>query len=128
MRDDLYERIGALRAGGRRAVLAIVIAHRGASPRKDAAKMLLGEDGSRYGSVGGGLVASGDALKGFAVAGADGKYIWAQAKIDGATVVVSSDAVAEPVSVRYAWADNPECNLYNAEGLPASPFQVAVEK
>lgn len=42
MRDDLYERIGALRAGGRRAVLAIVIAHRGASPRKDAAKMLLG--------------------------------------------------------------------------------------
>jgi xanthine dehydrogenase accessory factor len=56
MREDLYERIGALRAGGRRAVLAIVIAHRGASPRKDAAKMLLGEDGSRYGSVGGGLV------------------------------------------------------------------------
>jgi len=81
-----------------------------------------------FDSVGGGLVASGDALKGFAVAGADGKYIWAQAKIDGATVVVSSDAVAEPVSVRYAWADNPECNLYNAEGLPASPFQVAVEK
>jgi len=73
-------------------------------------------------------VAKGDTLKGGAVAGADGKYVWAQAKIDGATVVVSSDAVAEPVSVRYAWADNPECNLYNAEGLPASPFQVTVER
>ncbi|NLX59607.1 MAG: sialate O-acetylesterase [Phycisphaerae bacterium] len=81
-----------------------------------------------FDSVGGGLVAKGETLKGFTVAGADGKYVWAQAKIDGATVVVSSDAVAEPVSVRYAWADNPECNLYNAEGLPASPFQVAVEK
>ncbi|KPK45084.1 MAG: hypothetical protein AMJ65_01115, partial [Phycisphaerae bacterium SG8_4] len=74
--------------------------------------------------VGGGLVAAGgEQLKGFAVAGADRKFVWADAKIDGDTVVVSSDDVAEPVAVRYAWADNPVCNLYNKENLPASPFR-----
>jgi len=62
-------------------------------------------------------------LQGFAVAGADHKYVWANAVIDGNTVVLSSDAVPQPVSVRYAWADNPACNLYNKEGLPAAPFR-----
>lgn len=62
-------------------------------------------------------------IKGFAIAGADQKFVWANAKIDGNTVVVWSDAVKEPVAVRYAWADNPACNLYNKEGLPASPFR-----
>jgi sialate O-acetylesterase len=62
-------------------------------------------------------------LKGFAIAGSDRKFVWAQAEIKGSTVVVSSDAVAEPVAVRYAWADNPVCNLYNKSGLPASPFR-----
>jgi sialate O-acetylesterase len=69
-----------------------------------------------------GLVAKGSELTGFEIAGADGKYFPAQARIDGATVVVSSAAVPAPVSVRYAWAANPTCNLYNREGLPASPF------
>ena len=74
--------------------------------------------------VGGGLVAKdGEELKGFAIAGADKKFVWADAKIDGDTVVVSSDNVAEPAAVRYAWADNPVCNLYNADDLPASPFR-----
>ena len=74
--------------------------------------------------IGGGLVAGGgEPLKGFAIAGADRKFVWADAKIDDDTVVVSSDQVAEPVAVRYAWADNPVCNLYNKEGLPASPFR-----
>jgi len=73
--------------------------------------------------LGGGLVAKGDKLTGFAIAGADGKYVWADAKIDGDTVVVSANAVKTPVSVRYAWADNPICNLYNKAGLPAVPFQ-----
>jgi len=85
------------------------------------------EDGTvrlRFTHVGGGLVAKGGGpLKGFAVAGEDGKFVWADATIDGDTVVVSSDAVAKPVVVRYGWADNPECTLYNAEGLPASPFR-----
>lgn len=73
--------------------------------------------------VGGGLVAKGGDLKGFAIAGADRKFVWADAEIDGDTVVVRSDQVKEPVAVRYAWADNPECNLYNEAGLPASPFR-----
>jgi sialate O-acetylesterase len=73
--------------------------------------------------AGGGLVAKGEVLKGFAIAGEDGKFVWADAKIDGATVVVSSPKVEKPAAVRYAWADNPECNLYNKEGFPASPFR-----
>jgi sialate O-acetylesterase len=62
-------------------------------------------------------------LTGFAIAGADQNWVWAQAKIDGNTVLVSSDQVASPVAVRYGWANNPPCNLYNKEGLPASPFR-----
>ena len=79
----------------------------------------------KFTDVGGGLVAKGGGpLKGFAVAGADKKFVWAQAKIEGNTVVVWNDQVAAPVTVRYAWADNPEgANLYNKEGLPASPFE-----
>jgi sialate O-acetylesterase len=71
---------------------------------------------------GNGLVAKGSELTGFEIAGADGKYSPAQARIEGATVVVSSAAVSAPVAVRYGWAANPSCNLYNREGLPASPF------
>jgi sialate O-acetylesterase len=72
----------------------------------------------------GGLVAKGGgALKGFAIAGADKKFVWADAKIKGKKVIVSSGKVAQPLSVRYAWANNPECNLYNGAGLPASPFR-----
>ena len=62
-------------------------------------------------------------LVGFAIAGEDKNFVWADARIDGETVVVSSSQVAKPVAVRYAWADNPECNLYNAADLPASPFR-----
>jgi sialate O-acetylesterase len=72
----------------------------------------------------GGLVATGGGpLKGFAVAGADMKFVWANAKIEGDTVVVSSPEVMHPAAVRYAWADNPRCNLANKAGLPASPFR-----
>jgi sialate O-acetylesterase len=62
-------------------------------------------------------------LKGFAIAGADQVWSWAKAEIEGGEVVVSSDQVAAPVAVRYGWATNPPCNLYNVEGLPASPFR-----
>jgi len=64
-----------------------------------------------------------DKLTGFAVAGEDSIFTWAEADIDGDTVVVSSPYVANPVAVRYAWAANPVCNLYNKAGLPASPFR-----
>jgi sialate O-acetylesterase len=78
-----------------------------------------------FSNVGSGLMVKGGGdLYYFAVAGADKKYVWAKAKIEGDKVIVWNDAVANPVSVRYAWADNPEgANLYNKEGLPASPFQ-----
>jgi sialate O-acetylesterase len=76
-------------------------------------------------STGSGLVAiDGEELNQFAIAGADKKFSWANAKIEGNTVVVWSDEIAQPAFVRYAWADNPEdANLYNKEGLPASPFR-----
>ena len=63
-------------------------------------------------------------LEGFAVAGSDGRFAWATASLEpDNSVLVSSDAVAHPVAVRYAWATNPMGNLYNREGLPASPFR-----
>jgi len=70
----------------------------------------------------GGLVAKGGKLPGFTVAGEDRRFVSADAVIDGDTVVVSSPSVAHPVAVRYGWADNPTCNLYNGAGLPAGPF------
>ena len=74
--------------------------------------------------LGGGLVASdGAALTGFAIAGADRAFVWAEARIAGEAVVVSSPKVAKPVAVRYAWANNPACNLANRAGLPAVPFR-----
>jgi sialate O-acetylesterase len=76
--------------------------------------------------TGSGLVCKGDKLLGFAIAGEDKKFVWADAKIEGNTVVVWSDKVQKPVAVRYAWADNPECNLYNKEGLPAVPFRTDI--
>jgi sialate O-acetylesterase len=72
--------------------------------------------------VGGGLTVKGGSLTGFEIAGADRKFVPAEAAIEGATIMVSSPSVSAPVSVRYAWSDDPRCNLYNAEGLPASPF------
>ena len=65
----------------------------------------------------------GEMLKGFAIAGPDHKFYWANAKIIANEVIVSCKEVENPVAVRYAWAANPVCNLINSEGLPASPFR-----
>ena len=75
--------------------------------------------------TGSGLIAKGDnKLKYFAIAGNNKKFVWANAKIENNKVVVWNDKVKNPVAVRYAWADNPDgANLYNKEGLPASPFR-----
>jgi len=71
-----------------------------------------------------GLVAKGGPLKPFVIAGADGKFVSAEATIDGDSVLVSSAEVPAPVAVRYAWANYPEgCNLYNTAGLPCAPFR-----
>ena len=72
--------------------------------------------------AGSGLMAKGGDLKSFEVAGMDGKFSAANARIDGDTIVVSSPSIAAPAYVRYGWAGNPECNLYNRDNLPASPF------
>jgi sialate O-acetylesterase len=78
----------------------------------------------RFAHVGGGLVAQGGPLRTFVVAGLDRAFREANAVIDGDTVLVDSPLVPTPMAVRYAWADNPRgCNLYNAAGLPASPFR-----
>lgn len=68
------------------------------------------------------LIAKGGALTGFEVAGADGKFFPATASIQGGTVVANSPSVPEPHFIRYGWANSPQCNLFNGEGLPASPF------
>ncbi|MDO8589368.1 MAG: sialate O-acetylesterase [Armatimonadota bacterium] len=77
----------------------------------------------RFRHVGRGLTATGPTLKGFEIAGADGKFAPADAVIKGDTVVVSSQAVPTPVTVRYGWANYPDGNLANKDGLPASPFR-----
>jgi sialate O-acetylesterase len=69
-----------------------------------------------------GLNAKGGEVAGFEVAGADGKFVTATAKIEGESILASSPSVAEPMYVRYGWANSPQCNLFNADGLPASPF------
>ena len=113
--------------GARLALLARAIAHRekvvcygplyqGMKIKKD--KVILTFD-----HVGGGLEARGGHLRGFAIAGDDRKFVWAIAGIEGKKVVVSSPMVPKPVAVRYGWADYPVVNLFNREGLPASPFR-----
>ena len=73
--------------------------------------------------TGTGLTSRGQPLKGFTIAGADKAFVPADAEIKGDTVVVSSPQVPSPSAVRYGWANVPDCNLYNVEGLPASPFR-----
>ena len=81
-----------------------------------------------YGAEGGLKYVGGSKLTGFALAGADNKWYFADATLEKDTVVVSSASVPIPLRVRYAWANNPTCNLYNAAGLPASPFQTDGEQ
>jgi sialate O-acetylesterase len=78
-----------------------------------------------FASTGSGLTTSnGEELSEFAIAGADKKFVWGKAKIEGDKVVVWSDEIISPMYVRYAWADSPPFpNLCNKEGLPASPFR-----
>jgi len=74
-----------------------------------------------------GLTAKDSPLKGFAIAGADKKFVDAAAEIKGNAVVVTGSNVANPVAVRYGWANVPDVNLFNKEGLPATPFRTDVE-
>jgi sialate O-acetylesterase len=74
--------------------------------------------------TGSGLMTNdGEELRSFAIAGADKKFVWAKANIEGDKVIVWSEEITSPLYVRYAWADNPDVNFYNKERLPASPFR-----
>ncbi len=96
-----------------------------AGPLLESTKIMDNKIVLTFRSTGSGLMAKGGGeLKYFAIAGADKKFVWAKATIQGKSVIVWSDQVPKPEAVRYAWADNPEgANLYNKEGLPASPFR-----
>jgi len=90
------------------------------SCQKDGSRIILQFDHTGTGLA----IKGGGDLYYFSIAGADKKYVWAKAKIEGEKVIVWSDKIPDPVSVRYAWANNPEgANLYNKKGLPASPFE-----
>ena len=73
--------------------------------------------------VGSGLYFWGEKLTGFTIAGNDSVFVPADAKIDGETIIVSSESVINPIAVRYGWKDAAEPNLFNIEGLPASSFR-----
>jgi sialate O-acetylesterase len=96
-------------------------------PLYDSVKFGNGAAVISFTHVGEGLVAKDGKLKGFTIAGADGKFVPAQAEIESGTVKVSSDQVPEPKAVRYGWANVPDVNLFNAAGLPASPFRSDVD-
>ncbi len=76
--------------------------------------------------VGGGLVAKDGALKGFEISGDGTQFVPATAEIQGTKVVVSNETIKKPVAVRFGWANVPDTNLFNKEGLPATPFQASI--
>jgi sialate O-acetylesterase len=92
------------------------------SMKSDGARLIV-----RFKNADGGLVNKGDKVEGFAVAGADGKYSPADARIEGDSATLTSADVAKPVAVRLMWADNPKCSLYNKADLPACPFRAGEE-
>ncbi|QTN32062.1 sialate O-acetylesterase [Akkermansiaceae bacterium] len=96
-------------------------------PLYDSMKVEIGKIILSFQHVGGGLMAKDGPLKGFTIAGKDKEFVPARAEIEGSTIVVSADGVADPQAVRYGWANVPDVNLFNREGLPASPFRTDVD-
>jgi sialate O-acetylesterase len=92
-------------------------------PTLESVERLPGSIRLHFAHIDGGLVVKGDKLEEFSIAGDDRKWFWADAHIDGNTVVVSSPSVVNPTQVRYAWQSNPAATLFNAAGLPAVPFR-----
>lgn len=114
--------------GARAAATAEVLAYGGEGPGGGPIFSGMKKDGSTlrlsFTGTGSGLVAADDKLEGFAIAGADGKFVWADAVIDGDTVVVSAPGISSPEVVAYGWGNYPgNPNLRNREGFPASPFR-----
>ena len=92
-------------------------------PTLASVKRLPGSIRLRFANANGGLVVKGPTLQTFQIAGDDRKWHWADARITGNTVVVSSPSVPNPREVRYAWQSNPATTLFNRAGLPAGPFR-----
>ncbi len=126
-KDDIHPAQKAI-VGERLALLARVIAYAesftGKSPAFESVSFSGGKATVSFAHVGNGLMMKGEKLTGFAIAGPDRKFVWADAQIVGKDrVVVSHPTVTEPVAVRYGWADYPVVNLFSQFGLPASPFR-----
>lgn len=96
-------------------------------PLFDSVTMDGGKASISFTHTGSGLMAKDGDLKGFTIAGEDKNFVPAKAEISGDKVVVSADGVAEPKAVRYGWANTPDVNLFNKEGIPASPFRSDVD-
>ncbi len=92
-------------------------------PTLESVERLPGSIRLHFAHTDGGLVVKGSKLEEFSIAGDDRKWVWANARIDGDTVVVSSPSVPNPTQVRYAWQSNPAATLFNGAGLPAAPFR-----
>lgn len=92
-------------------------------PTLASVKRVPGSIRLRFAHADGGLIVKGPKLEEFAIAGDDHKWYWADARIEGNTVVVSSPSVPNPREVRYAWQSNPAATLFNGAGLPAGPFR-----
>ena len=113
---------------GERLALCALAKHYGKSviysgPTLASAERLPGAIRLRFANTNGGLVVKGAKLEEFAIAGEDRKWYWADAQIEGETVVVSSPLVPNPTEVRYAWQSNPAATLFNGAGLPAGPIR-----
>jgi len=117
--------------GGRLALAARALAYREkieySGPEYDSFRIDKSRVVLNFKHIGGGLVAKDGPLKGFTIAGADKKFVEAKAEIVGNTVVVSSDHVTAPVAARFGWANVPDVNFWNKDGLPASPFRTDPE-
>ena len=79
-------------------------------------------------TFGSALVVGGEEPEGFEICGSDGQYYPAEGKVVGNSVLLRSERVKEPCGLRYAWANDPKCNLYNQAGLPAAPFSTTYEE
>lgn len=113
--------------GARLALLARSIAYRerlvSSGPEFRRLSLSRGRAILSFDHVGGGLEARGGPLTGFQICGSDREWVWADAEIQRSRVIVSSPQVPEPIAVRYGWSDFPVVNLFNREGLPATPFR-----
>jgi len=125
-KDDIHpqkkEPVGArLALAARRITYGERLTHAG--PEYRSVSFRRGEARLRFNHTGQGLEARGGRLTGFQICGTDRTWVWAEARIEGSRVIVSSPKVPQPVAVRYGWSDYPIVNLFNADGLPATPFR-----